>query len=89
MRGPTAGRWASSSTNACPAVGRSKGTVAHVLYRLIRDGITPIDQVVPDLPEDVSRLITALLSTERDGRPPMAEVRQVLERYVEADAERR
>jgi serine/threonine-protein kinase len=58
-------------------------TVGQVVMRLMSEGITPIERVVFDLPDDVARLVGRMLSRERRLRPEsLHEVRDVLARYT-------
>ncbi|MCC6897720.1 MAG: protein kinase [Polyangiaceae bacterium] len=61
--------------------------VGQVLTRLLRDGIPPIRALVPDLPEDVARVIGRLLSKERADRPDdLREVAAVLAAHCDGGA---
>jgi serine/threonine protein kinase len=47
-----------------------KGTnLAEVVTNVLHDGITPIEELVPSLPAELSRLIGSMLSRDPDGRP--------------------
>jgi serine/threonine-protein kinase len=61
--------------------------LAQVVSRLVTDGIVPIEVLVPDLPEDLVRLIGRMLSQACDDRPEdLREVMAVLERHTGARA---
>lgn len=58
-----------------------------VIKRLVTDGITPIQVVVPDLPEDVAELIGSLLAQDASDRPSdLRQVSLVLERHTSVRA---
>jgi serine/threonine-protein kinase len=43
--------------------------IGQVIKRLLNEGITPIEVLVPDLPPDVAALVGRMLCRERAGRP--------------------
>jgi serine/threonine-protein kinase len=60
---------------------------AHVMVRLLSSGITPIDQLVPDLPEELAQLVRKMLSRERGSRPAdLREVQRILSSLTPATA---
>lgn len=71
-------------SGARPVEGDNLG---QVLKRMMSDGITPIQSIVVDLPNDVAELIGSMLSRERAGRPKdLGVVLAVLERYTDVRA---
>jgi serine/threonine protein kinase len=62
-------------------------TVGQVVMSLMSTGITPIDRLVPGLPEDVTRLVRRMLSRERALRPKdLGEPFTVLSGYTDSTA---
>jgi eukaryotic-like serine/threonine-protein kinase len=56
--------------------------VGKVLKIILTNTIPPINQVMPQLPEDIKALINRMLTLDRNGRPTdLREVGHVLERY--------
>jgi len=51
-----------------------KGAIGKVLKRTLRGQLTPLDEVCPKLPPELTRLTMALLSREPEARPGSAEV---------------
>jgi len=61
--------------------------LGQVLTRLLRDGIVPIDALVPDLPPDVVALVASLLAKDRADRPAdLRAVAAVLSGYSSLEA---
>jgi eukaryotic-like serine/threonine-protein kinase len=71
-------------TGGRPVEGENLG---QVLKRLMTDGVTPIEVLLPDLPADVGSLVMRMLSRERADRPQdIKEVFDVLARYSRSAA---
>jgi tRNA A-37 threonylcarbamoyl transferase component Bud32 len=61
--------------------------IGQVLKNVLAKPFDPLDQLVPEVPEDVSRLVARMLDRDRDGRPAdLREVLGVLERYATSTA---
>lgn len=57
--------------------------LGQVLKRLMGDGITPLDRVLPDAPADVVELVSRMLAREREERlSDLDEVQKVLEAHA-------
>jgi serine/threonine protein kinase len=57
--------------------------IGQVIKRLLNQGITPIEVLVPDLPADIAALVGRMLSRERSGRPDdLREVHDALAKYA-------
>lgn len=58
-----------------------------VVARLMSAGIMPLERIVPELPGEVSALVTQMLTREVSRRPPsLVEVSKVLSRYTNVRA---
>ena len=53
-----------------------------IVKRITTDPLEPLDRTAPEVPKIVSRLVMRMLSRDRAGRPPLAEVRAVLQRVL-------
>lgn len=56
--------------------------IGQILKIVTTGKIVPLGQLAPDAPEDLRSLVDRMLSRERDARPTLHEVRQVLSRYA-------
>jgi serine/threonine-protein kinase len=59
-------------------------TIGRVLKLIMVAELAPITKHDADVPPDVASLIGRMLSAERDGRPSLGEVREVLEHHAAA-----
>jgi serine/threonine-protein kinase len=55
-------------------------TAADVTRRWLEDGITPLEAVAPDVPPELSALVSGMLSREPDDRPSLASAHELLGR---------
>ncbi len=52
-----------------------------VLKRITQGTMTPLVQIVPDVPADIGAMVTKMLDRDRDVRPALGEIRDALARY--------
>ena len=59
--------------------------IGQVVMKLATEGITPLDQVMPELPREATALVMHMLTRDRAGRPQdLEQVREVLSRLADA-----
>jgi serine/threonine-protein kinase len=59
--------------------------VGQVLKVILTRRIWPLSDAAPDVPEDVAELVDRMLTRERDARPSLTEVAEVLGRYTDVE----
>jgi hypothetical protein len=60
--------------------------VGQIIKRITQDDLPPLAEAAPWVPADVCRLVTRMLSRQRDRRPSLASIKRVLERAQTASA---
>ncbi len=70
-------------TGERPTAGENLG---QIFKAITTGGIVPLERVAPNLPADVSSLVTRMLSRDRAQRPDLREVRETLQKHSGAHA---